>query len=99
MKKKQNRLSFVIKKIKQADLLIIDELGHVSFDFESAEILFQLLEARYETYITLITSNLMFLDWVIIFHDKTLNATLLGRITHCILILNMSGTSFRRSSD
>ena len=97
--KKQNRLSFVIKKLKLADLLIIDELGYVSFDLEGAELLFQLLAARYETQSTLVTSNLMFSDWVRIFHDKTLTAALLDRITHRALILNMSGTSFRRRSD
>ena len=97
--KKQNRLSLVIKKLKLADLLIIDELGYVSFDLEGAELLFQLLAARYETQSTLVTSNLMFSDWVRIFHDKTLTAALLDRITHRALILNMSGTSFRRRSD
>ncbi|WP_409340169.1 IS21-like element helper ATPase IstB [Methanospirillum stamsii] len=97
--KKQSRLSVVIKKMKVADLLIIDELGYISFDLEGAELLFQLLAARYETQSTLVTSNLMFSEWVRIFHDKTLNAALLDRITHRALILNMSGTSFRRRED
>lgn len=97
--KKQSRLSLFIKKIKQADLLIIDELGYVSFDLEGAELLFQLLAARYETQSTLVTSNLMFSEWVRIFHDKTLTAALLDRITHRALILNMSGSSFRRRED
>jgi DNA replication protein DnaC len=97
--KKQSRLSFVIKKMKMADLLIIDELGYISFDLEGAELLFQLLAARYETQSTLVTSNLMFSEWVRIFHDKTLTAALLDRITHRALILNMSGTSFRRRED
>ncbi|PWR71863.1 ATP-binding protein, partial [Methanospirillum stamsii] len=47
----------------------------------------------------LVTSNLMFSEWVRIFHDKTLTAALLDRITHRALILNMSGTSFRRRED
>lgn len=97
--KKQSRLSFVIKKMKVVDLLIIDELGYISFDLEGAELLFQLLAARYETQSTLVTSNLMFSEWVRIFHDKTLTAALLDRITHRALILNMSGTSFRRRED
>ena len=97
--KKQSRLSVVIKKMKVADLLIIDELGYISFDLEGAELLFQLLAARYETQSTLVTSNPMFSEWVRIFHDKTLTAALLDRITHRALILNMSGTSFRRRED
>lgn len=66
---------------------------------EGAELLFQLLAARYETQSTLVTSNLMFSEWVRIFHDKTLTAALLDRLTHRALILNMSGTSFRRRED
>jgi DNA replication protein DnaC len=97
--KKQGRLSFLIKKLKLADLLIIDELGYVSFDLEGAELLFQLLAARYEVQSTLITSNLMFSDWVKVFHDKTLTAALLDRITHRALIFNMTGSSFRRRVD
>lgn len=97
--KKQNRLSYLIKKLKQADLLIIDELGYISFDLEGAELLFQLLAARYEIQSTLVTSNLMFSEWVKVFHDKTLTAALLDRITHRALILNMTGNSFRRRED
>ena len=97
--KKQNRLSFLIKKLKQADLLIIDELGYISFDLEGAELLFQLLAARYEIQSTLVTSNLMFSEWVKVFHDKTLTAALLDRITHRALILNMTGNSYRRRED
>lgn len=97
--KRQGRLSFVIKKMKLADLLIIDELGYISFDLQGAELLFQLLAARYETQSTLVTSNLMFSEWARIFHDKTLTAALLDRITHRAIILNMSGSSFRRRED
>lgn len=97
--KNQNRLSYLIKKLKQADLLIIDELGYISFDLEGAELLFQLLASRYEIQSTLVTSNLMFSEWVKVFHDKTLTAALLDRITHRALILNMAGNSYRRRED
>jgi len=91
-----NRLSIYIKQFKKVDLLIIDELGYVTFDLAAAELLFQLLATRYETMSTIITSNLGFSDWVKVFHDKTLTAAILDRITHHALILNMNGKSFRR---
>ena len=62
--RKDNRLSIYIKQFKKIDLLIIDELGYVTFDLAAAELLFQLLAARYETMSTIITSNLGFSDWV-----------------------------------
>lgn len=92
----ENRLSVYIKQFRKIDLLIIDELGYVTFDLTAAELLFQLLATRYETMSTIITSNLAFSDWVKVFHDRTLTAAILDRITHHALILNMNGKSFRR---
>jgi DNA replication protein DnaC len=92
----ENRLSIYIKQFRKIDLLIVDELGYVTFDLVGAELLFQLLATRYETMSTIITSNLAFSDWVKVFHDRTLTAAILDRITHQALILNMNGKSFRR---
>jgi DNA replication protein DnaC len=92
----ENRLSTYIRQFKKIDLLIVDELGYVTFDQAGAELLFQLLATRYETMSTIITSNLGFSDWVKVFHDKTLTAAILDRITHHAMILNMNGQSFRR---
>jgi DNA replication protein DnaC len=92
----ENRLSAYIRQFKKIDLLIIDELGYVTFDQAGAELLFQLLATRYETMSTSITSNLGFSEWVKVFHDKTLTAAILDRIIHHAMILNMNGQSFRR---
>lgn len=92
----ENRLSAYIRQFKKIDLLIIDELGYVTFDQAGAELLFQLLATRYETMSTIITSNLGFSEWMKVFHDKTLTAAILDRITHHAMILNMNGQSFRR---
>ncbi len=94
--KRDNRLTYTIKQLKQVDLLILDELGYITFDLPGAELLFQLLASRYECSSTMVTSNLMFSEWIKIFHDKALTAALLDRITHRALILNMTGTSFRQ---
>ncbi len=97
--KRQGKLSWLVKQIQKAELLIIDELGYISFDVEGAELFFQLLATRHETQSTIITSNLMFSDWVSVFQNKTLTSALLDRITHKAIILNMSGKSFRRREE
>jgi DNA replication protein DnaC len=51
---------------------------------------------RYETKSTLITTNLIFSEWINIFKDKALTMALLDRITHNALIINMTGNSYRR---
>jgi len=94
--KQDRRLTYLFRQVKRADLLILDELGYITFDLAGAELLFQMLAARYEAASTMITSNLMFSEWVRIFHDKALTAALLDRITHRALVLNMTGTSFRQ---
>lgn len=94
--RKENRLSLLLRQFKKINLLILDELGYVTFDLSGAELLFQLLATRHETMSTIITSNLAFSDWVKVFHDKSLTAAILDRITHRALILNMNGTSYRR---
>lgn len=94
--RKENRLSLLLRQFKKIDLLILDELGYVTFDLSGAELLFQLLATRHETMSTIITSNLAFSDWVKVFHDKSLTAAILDRLTHRALILNMNGMSYRR---
>ena len=94
--KDEKQLVRYAKQFKKLDLVIIDELGYISFDIEGSELLFQYLAMRYETKSTLITTNLVFSEWIKIFHDKALTMALLDRITHNALILNMSGRSYRR---
>ena len=94
--KQERRLTYLLRQLKRVDLLILDELGYITFDLAGAELLFQLLESRYETASIFVTSNLMFSEWVKVFHDKSLTAALLDRITHRALVLNMTGTSFRQ---
>jgi DNA replication protein DnaC len=94
--RKENRLSLLLRQFKKIDLLILDELGYVTFDLSGAELLFQLLATRHETMSTIITSNLAFSDWVKVFHDKSLTAAILDRLTYRALILNMNGMSYRR---
>jgi len=39
----ENRLSFYLRQFKKIDLLILDELGYITFDLVGAKLLFQLL--------------------------------------------------------
>lgn len=97
--KNEGRLSVLMRQMKKVELLILDELGYITFDVQGAELLFHLLATRHETMSTIITTNLPFSEWVKLFHDKALTAALLDRITHKALILNMNGKSFRREQD
>jgi len=93
--KNQKQLVRFEKTWAAVSLVIIDELGYLSFDLEGAELLFEYLALRYEQKSTIITSNLIFSDWVKIFKDKTLTMALLDRITQNAIIMNMNGPSYR----
>ena len=82
-------------KFEKYDLVIIDELGYISFDKEGAELLFTHLSLRAGRKSTIITSNLTCTKWNEIFHDQVLTAALTDLLTHKSYVLNMNGPSFR----
>lgn len=82
-------------KFEKHDLVIIDELGYISFDKEGAELFFSHLSLRAGRKSTIITSNLSFLKWQEVFHDPVLTAALTDRLTHKSHVLNMNGVSYR----
>src|SRR5690554_6434189 len=82
-------------KFEKYDLVIIDELGYISFDKDGAELLFTHLYLRAGRKSTIITSNLSFLKWQVVFHDPVLTAALTDRLTHKSHVINMNGPSFR----
>nr|WP_315854075.1 IS21-like element helper ATPase IstB [Gemmata palustris] len=55
-----HRLDRVLTQLDRIDLLIIDELGYLSFSRGGAELLFQVFADRYERRSVLVTSNLAF---------------------------------------
>lgn len=82
-------------KFEKYDLVIIDELGYISFDKEGAELLFTHLSLRAGRAATIITSNLSFDRWEEVFHDPVLTAALTDRLTHRAHVINMVGGSYR----
>jgi len=77
-------------------LLILDEVGYISFDKEGAELRFDHLALRYETKSAIVTTNLYFFEWNKIFQDQALAISIQDRLTQNALITNMNGNSYRR---
>jgi DNA replication protein DnaC len=86
------RLESIFEKY---DLVIADELGHISFDKEGSELLFTHLSLRAGRKSTIITTNLSFERWNEIFSDSVMTAAMIDRLTHKSYILNMNGSSYR----
>ena len=91
----QHRLERMLTQLDRVDLLVIDELGYLSFSRGGAELLFQVFAERYERRSVLVTSNLAFSEWGTVFQGDRMTAALLDRLTHRCEIFEMNGESFR----
>ncbi len=96
--KKANREGTLAKKLAiygRYKVLIIDEVGYMPIDQESAYLLFQLINKRYEKYPTIITTNKSLSKWGELFNDNVLANAILDRLVHHSHIISITGRSYR----
>ena len=93
--KKDLRLSRAIKKLAYYEALVIDDIGYVQQSREEMEVLFTLLAERYERGSVLITSNLPFSKWEVIFKDPMTTASAIDRLVHHSVIPELNIGSYR----
>lgn len=86
----RSQLSIYKKRFERFDLVILDELGYVSFDKEGCEILFNLLSNRNDKGSIIITTNLTFDRWEEIFKDAMLTGAMVDRLAYKAHILDIS---------
>jgi DNA replication protein DnaC len=77
-------------------LLLIDEIGYLSFDGRAADLLFQVVSRRYERRSLVLTTNLPFSEWPTIFPNAATATALIDRLVHHAEILSLEGDSYRR---
>ena len=93
--KRDLRLASVLKRLGRYEALLIDDLGYVQQSREEMEVLFTLLADRYERGSVLITSNLPFSQWEVIFKDPMTTAAAIDRLVHHSVILELNLSSYR----
>jgi DNA replication protein DnaC len=77
------------------DLLCIDEVGYLSYDAQAADLLYEVINRRYERRSLLITTNRVFKEWNLVFPNATSITTLLDRLTHHADVTVLEGQSYR----
>ena len=91
----ENRFMNRLNHYAKYKVLIIDEMGFLPIDSEGANMIFQLINKRYENHSTIITTNKPFGKWHEIFGDVTLANAILDRLLHHSHIININGNSYR----
>ena len=91
----ENRFINRINHYAKYKVLVIDEVGFLPVDPEGANMLFQLINKRYEKHSTIITTNKPFGEWGDLFGDNMIANAILDRLVHHSHIVNITGNSYR----
>jgi DNA replication protein DnaC len=89
-------LAKVLKTYTSPSVLLLDELGYLPIDKRGADLMFQVVAARYESGSIVITTNRAFRDWGKTFDvDNTLATAMIDRLMHHGEAILIQGDSYR----
>ena len=89
-------LGSTLRSYVRPSLLLLDELGYLPIDKRGADLLFQVVAARYEVGSIVISTNRPFREWGKLFDvDNILATALIDRLMHHGEGIVIQGTSFR----
>lgn len=91
----ENRLENRLKFYAKYRVLIIDEIGYMPIDQDTANVFFQLIAKRYEKNSTIVTTNMPFSKWGEFFGSATLANAVLDRLLHHSTVISIKGPSYR----
>jgi DNA replication protein DnaC len=78
------------------DLLLIDEVGYLSYSNRHADMLFELVSRRYLHKSTIVTTNRRFADWGEVFPNAACVVSLVDRLMHRAEVVRIDGESYRQ---
>ncbi len=90
-----NALRRRIKRYVQPSVLVIDEVGYLSYGTRHADLLFEIISRRYEVKPTIITTNKPFSEWGEVFPSASCVVSLVDRLIHHSEIIVLEGESYR----
>ena len=76
-------------------LLVIDEVGYLSYSHRHADLLFEIINRRYERSSTLVTTNRPFSEWNEVFPNAACVVSLIDRLVHHSEVIAIEGDSYR----
>lgn len=85
----------LLNRLSRVDVLVIDELGYLNLKPEQTNVFFRLMEERYRSKATIITTNLDYDEWHNFLGNKALCDALLSRLRHQCHTVRIDGPSLR----
>jgi len=77
------------------ELLVIDELGYLAYGNRHADLLFEIVNRRYERHPIVITTNRPFGEWGEVFPNAPCVVSIVDRLVHHSEIIPIAGDSYR----
>lgn len=78
------------------DVLLIDEVGYLSYSNRHADLLFEIVSRHYEKLSTIVTTNKPFKEWSDVFPNAACVVSLINRLVHRSEVISIEGESYRR---
>jgi len=84
-----------LNRYASPDILVIDEVGYLSYSNRHADLLFELISRRYGTASTVVTTNRPFKEWAEVFPNAACVVSLVDRLVHRAEVVVIEGESYR----
>jgi DNA replication protein DnaC len=84
-----------LRRYASPDVLVIDEVGYLSYSNRHADLLFELVSRRYGSASTVVTTNRPFSEWHEVFPNAACVVSLVDRLVHRAEVIAIEGESYR----
>jgi DNA replication protein DnaC len=84
-----------LQRYASPDVLVVDEVGYLSYSNRHADLLFELVNRRYGKTSTVVTTNKAFAEWSEVFPNAACVVSLVDRLVHRAEVIPIEGESYR----
>jgi DNA replication protein DnaC len=94
---KAGQVLLFLKKLSNAEILILDDFGLRKYTHEEATLLYQIIEDRYQKGSTIITSQIKPQGWKDLFDDMVMAEAIIDRLSANAHVIELKSGSYRKN--